>query len=345
MRKRLPLALAAAGSLLAAGLITTTPAVAEPTMNPGGPCLQENQTVMRSSVPDYRAMERQLLNIEKNSKGRVKVASAGKSGEGRELYYATLGTGDTVIWLQARIHGNELHSTESVLQILQELGSSGSPSVKQILSELTIVAIPMYNPDGAEANIRQSTTPNRQDLNRDWERFTQPESEAFWHLFVEKAPSIALDLHHMGQAPRVAGTDDLNQFQIGAHSVDPSRMSADQWKLARQLSEVSIDAISGYGQTHVAKYPYIDITGGVISRMILGGTAPDGFSPSMQKNVDAAIFYEVRSVGQKSNGYLEQLFTRPVMAVLKAAADGSLYSSDWSDYDKLSYATNAPCGA
>lgn len=340
---RTPLLIAAAGSMLAAGLLAV-PAVAEPTMNPGGPCLQENQTVSRSSVPTYLDVEQQLRSIEHNSKGRVAVASAGESGEGRELYYATVGTGDTVIWLQARIHGNELHSTEAVLQILQHLGSSNSPEVKQILSELTIVAIPMYNPDGAEANIRQSTTPFRQDLNRDWEQFRQPESEAFWHLFVEYAPSIALDLHHMGQAPRVAGTNDLNQFQIGAHSVDPSRMAPEQWTLARQISEVSIDAISGYGQTHVAKYPYIDITTGVISRMILGGTAPAGFDPESQTNVDAAIFYEVRSVGQKSNGYLENLFTKPTMAVLNAAADGSLYTSDWQDYDNLSYATSGPCG-
>lgn len=343
MRMRMPLALAAAGSLLAAGLISTTPAVAEPSMNPGGPCLQENQEVKRSSVPTYLDVQRQLRSIEHNSKGRVKVDSAGQSGEGRELYYATVGTGDTVFWLQARIHGNELHSTESVLQILQHLGSSNSKEVKRILSEMTIVAIPMYNPDGAEANIRQSTTPFRQDLNRDWEQFRQPESEAFWHLFVEYAPSIALDLHHMGSAPRVNG-NDLNQFQIGAHSVDPSRMKPEQWKLARQISEVSIDAISDYGQTHVAKYPYIDITTGVISRMILGGTAPEGFDPAMQSLVDAAIFYEVRSVGQKSNGYLENLFTKPTMAVLNAVADGSLYTSDWADYDKLTYATSGTCG-
>ncbi len=43
-----------------------------------------------------------------------------------------------------------------------------------------------------------------------------------------------------------------------------------------------------------------------------------------------AIFYEVRSVGQKSNGQLERLFTIPTMAVLTAAADGSLASYDVS---------------
>src|SRR5699024_844945 len=97
-------------------------------------------------------------------------------------------------------------------------------------------------------------------------------------------------------------------------------------------------------QTHIAKYPYIDVTTGVISRMILGGTAPAGYDPESQTIVDAAIFYEVRSVGQKSNGYLENLFTKPTMAVLNAAADGSLYTSDWQDYENLSYATRGSCG-
>jgi murein tripeptide amidase MpaA len=69
-----------------------------------------------------------------------------------------------VFWLQARIHGNELHSTEAVLQILKYLGSSGSAEAKRIRDALTVIVIPMYNPDGATANIRQSTTPLRIDL-------------------------------------------------------------------------------------------------------------------------------------------------------------------------------------
>jgi hypothetical protein len=40
----------------------------------------------------------------------------------------------------------------------------------------------------------------------------------------------------------------------------------------------------------------------------------------------------VRSVGQKSNGQLENLFRIPTMAVLTAAADGSLSSYDISGY-------------
>ena len=241
------------------------------------------------------------------------------------------GHGPDVFWLQARIHGNELHSTEAVLQILRYLGSSGGPEAALIRDRLTVIVIPMYNPDGATANIRQSTTPLRIDLNRDWELFQQPESRAFYALWEETHPRLALDLHHMGQSPIVEGTNQLNTFQIGARSIDPSRMTAEQWLTNRQMALISVDAVSKLGTGNVARYPLIDITNAVISRMLLGGPGPDGSDPGFE--TQGAIFYEVRSVGQKSNGMLEQLFVRPTMAVLNAAADGSLYGHPGTGWD------------
>ncbi|HEU0286545.1 MAG TPA: M14 family zinc carboxypeptidase, partial [Nocardioidaceae bacterium] len=210
MRKTLTVL--AASAMLAAGIGGT--ATAEPPQNPGGPCLQDDQNVSLSSVAGYADVVQALDRIERTSQGRVTVASAGQSGEGRQLLYATVGHGPKTFWLQARIHGNELHSTEAALQILDYL-DGGSNTARTIRENLTVIVIPMYNPDGAEANIRQSTTPNRIDLNRDWENFAQVESVAFWKLWRDTRPELALDLHHMGQAPIVEGTNDLNQFQIG----------------------------------------------------------------------------------------------------------------------------------
>ena len=331
--------------LLAAGLSTGNVALADPPHNPGGPCIQDGQNVSLSSVAGYADVVRALDRIEQTSKGLVDVASAGESGEGRDLLYATVGTGPTVFWLQARIHGNELHSTEAALQIL-DLLASGNPAAKLIRDRLTVVVIPMYNPDGAEANIRQSTTPTRIDLNRDWENFAQPESVDFWSLWRTVAPELALDLHHMGEAPVVDGTDDLNQFQIGARSIDPSRMTAQQWQTNRQMAMVSVDALEHYGPANIAHYPLIDITNAVLSRMLMGGTAPPGETPVTQAQTptQGAIFYEVRSVGQKSNGQLENMFRIPTMAVLTAAANGSLGSYDVSGYPSLPFATQGPCG-
>jgi hypothetical protein len=331
----------AVGVGLAVAMAGSAPAD-PPAHVPGGPCLEENQNVSLSSIPSYEEMVRQLRSIEASSRGTVEVASAGRSGEGRELLYATVGDGPDVFWLQARIHGNELHSTEAVLQILRYLGSSGSAEARRIRSALTVIVIPMYNPDGATANIRGSTTPFQIDLNRDWELFRQPESRAFYELWEELRPRLALDLHHFGQSSRVQGTNQLNQFQIGARSIDPSRMTAEQWLTNRQMAMISVDAVERLGAAGVARYPLIDITNAVLSRMLMGGPGPDGTSPGF--STQGAIFYEVRSVGQKSNGFLEQLFVRPSMAVLNAAADGSLYRHPGTGWEALPFGQGVPCG-
>lgn len=317
------------------------PATADPPHNPGGPCIQDDQNVSRSSVAGYDDVVQGLDRIARTSNGLVKVQSAGRSGEGRELLYATIGSGPDVFWLQARIHGDELHSTEAALQVLNLL-TGGSPAARLIREKMTLVVIPMYNPDGAEANIRQSTTPARIDLNRDWENFAQPESRAWYPIWAGFRPRLALDLHHMGTAPVVNGTNDLNQFQIGVRPIDPSRMTAQQFLTARQMSMVTADALAGFGQTHIARYPEIDITNAVLSRMLLGGPGPGGSDPGFK--TQGAIFYEVRSVGQKSNGYLEQLFNRPTMALLTTVAQGKLSDVDVSGITAIPFATHGECG-
>jgi hypothetical protein len=49
-------------------------------------------------------------------------------------------------------------------------------------------------------------------------------------------------------------------------------------------------------------------------------------------------------VGQKSNGMLEQLFVRPSMAVINAAADGSLDNHTGTGWDALPFGEGVPCG-
>ena len=137
MRTRRWLTTAALASGLALAMGGSAAAV-PPATSPGGPCLEPGQQVSLSSIPTYEEVVRQLRSIEASSQGAVEVASAGQSGEGRPLLYATVGDGPDVFWLQARIHGNELHSTEAALQVLKYLGSSGSPEARRIRDALTV---------------------------------------------------------------------------------------------------------------------------------------------------------------------------------------------------------------
>ncbi|MGH3343572.1 MAG: hypothetical protein ACRDPK_11980 [Carbonactinosporaceae bacterium] len=103
-----------------------------------------------------------------------------------------------------------------------------------------------------------------------------------------------------------------------------------------------MNALERYGPVNVARYPEIDITNAVLSRMLLGGPGPDGSDPGLA--TQGAVFYEVRSVGQKSNGQLENLFRVPTMALLEAVAQGELERTDVSEFGALPFAESGRCG-
>src|SRR5699024_4431227 len=103
--------------------------------------------------------------------------------------------------------------------------------------EMTMYFIPMYNPDGAEANVRTTTIidpetgePKRDDnnriiqidLNRDWAEtaFVARESLAYYTLWTDVKPEFMLDLHHQG-VPRFPDSDIPVTMSLGI-SLAPS---------------------------------------------------------------------------------------------------------------------------
>jgi hypothetical protein len=100
-----------------------------------------------------------LAQIEATSQGRVNVDVIGRSHRGREIYAARVGTGERVLLITSEIHGNEKTGTEALLHMLRTLGSSGSRQAQAVREGVTIVAVPKFNPDGAELNQRQNDFP------------------------------------------------------------------------------------------------------------------------------------------------------------------------------------------
>lgn len=150
MTRKNKVALLCSSIVLSAGLVS--PVYADsPGKNPGTP---ENQQYSISGFIDHEELSNRLAQIENNSQGTVDVEVAGYSNQGREIYKATVGTGDKVILIQSEIHGNEKTGTAALLKILQNLGSNRSPEVREIREEVTLVAMPMMNPDATELNRR-----------------------------------------------------------------------------------------------------------------------------------------------------------------------------------------------
>jgi hypothetical protein len=175
-RTRLGLAVGAAASIALAGL-SIAPSQAAAPEGPGQGACKTFDDPQWNGWTDHEELTRALQIIEKTSNGRVSVDQIGTTNLGRELWAARVGTGDRVLMVQSAIHGNERTGTEALLGILRDLAASNDPATQSMLSEVTLVTLPMVNPDGGELNRRMNviswdevaeTYPQVADAPRAW---------------------------------------------------------------------------------------------------------------------------------------------------------------------------------
>jgi hypothetical protein len=155
--RRLParntrLALAAAFALT--GSLVVVPPVAASAGEPAQGTCKTFDDPQYNGWTTYEELGPQLREIERTSNGRVRVDVVGRTQLGRELYAARVGTGRRVLLVQSAIHGNERTGTEALLGILKDLGTGSDPATQRALQGVTLVAMPMVNPDGGEINRR-----------------------------------------------------------------------------------------------------------------------------------------------------------------------------------------------
>lgn len=149
MQRKSKFAFVCSAVLLSAGLLA--PVHASPA-NAADSSVHQKPPV--SGFISHEELTRELNQLERTSNGKVNVEVAGYSNQDREIYTATVGSGDKVVLIESEIHGNEKTGTKALLNMLQQLGSNNSPDMRQLREELTIVAMPMINPDATELNRR-----------------------------------------------------------------------------------------------------------------------------------------------------------------------------------------------
>ncbi|KMY56053.1 Tat (twin-arginine translocation) pathway signal sequence [Bacillus sp. FJAT-27231] len=341
----------------------STSAMAAETV-PGGP--STNGELSYDSVVTYEDMIKMLKDIEKTSKGKVEVFKLdqyGKSEQNRSFYAAKVGTGPIKVWIQAQIHGDEKLTTRAVLDLLKTYGSSGSKDVEAILKNVTIYAIPMYNPDGSIMNTRSTTLYENGepklgsdgksltiDLNRDWavNGFKAKESLVFYKYWADVKPDYAVDLHHQG-FKTVYGTNESTTMSLGV-SLAPNGPTLPSVKnyndVTRQMQVYVYDALKDYGYMHIDRYQVgsgekryeIDIKGGVVSAMMLGLNY-NNLNPTHHSN--PAIFFETKgntregNLGQKSNGHLTKQNYLGLKAIVEGIASGKVNSVDPNRWEEI----------
>jgi hypothetical protein len=92
-----------------------------------------------------------------------------------------------------RQHGDEPVSTEASLKFIALISSENSKEQQKSLGDCVVYIIPMANPDGAEKLTRLNGV--GADLNRDWGKFTQPETRAIYTVTKSIKPLCVVDMH------------------------------------------------------------------------------------------------------------------------------------------------------
>jgi hypothetical protein len=356
-RRRLTVLAAAAALTVAAPLAAGSPALADANFP------SPNGNTSTASIVTYDDLVAELLRIEKTARFGVDAFTLAEAGtavstseQGRDLYVATVGEGDEHVWLQGRIHGNEPYGTESLLAVLKELGTNGSPDWTLLRETYTFHVIPMYNPDGSELNIRhtvlQDGSEKRIDLNRDWGvgKFEAAESVAFYEYWTMVDPAFAVDIHHQG-LKREYGTGDEVTLSLGISLAPggptlPGVEGGAYDVLTRQMHVHVYDELSKLGYVNMDRYQVggsleIDIKGGVVSAMMLGldyqGLNPEGHS-------NPAIFFETSgntsdgSLGQKARGKSIQQNVQALSELLVGMATGEVQQEDPARWEEIPHA-------
>ncbi|GAA4876930.1 M14 family zinc carboxypeptidase [Serinicoccus chungangensis] len=151
MRKSTPALTGAALLALVAGAAVPLSAQAVPENSHCGTEPGDNNT----AFVDYAQLTREVQKLEQTTQGRVDVEVAGQSNQGRDIHVARVGEGDTVVYVQTQIHGNENHGTEALLNLLREMGGN-TAQARELRENITLVGIPRLNVDGGENDTRQN---------------------------------------------------------------------------------------------------------------------------------------------------------------------------------------------
>ncbi|WP_413229853.1 M14 family zinc carboxypeptidase [Halobacillus litoralis] len=277
--------------------------------NPGTP---DNQQYSISGFIGHSELSKKLNQIEKSSQGEVNVEVAGYSNQGREIYTATVGSGDKVILIQSEIHGNEKTGTAALLNMLKQLGSNNSAEYQKIREEVTIVAMPMINPDATELNRRgndlswsevEEDFPQLQGSAPSWNYYTY--TNQYWDYASNPGFDVNRDFN-----PDLNYTPKAEDF--------PGDSSMPGWYItpeAQTVRDVYKNLMTEFGQVdvfvdlhHQGEY-YVEGTDDKVTLSISGDFVPD---PSSE---------EGSKYSQYSDTYNEELSKQLNVAAYDALQD------------------------
>jgi len=201
----------------------------------------------------HRDVETRLRAVRDASPGLFSLAEIGRSVESRAIYDLSFGRGRFTVLLWSQMHGDEPTATSALFDLFDYVRRHrAEPAVARMLDALTIHAVPMLNPDGAERFQRRNA--QGIDINRDALLLQAPEGRALKALRDRLRADVGFNLHNqswrtsVGRPPRPASITLLSVAFDEARTVSPGRL------LTKRLCAVIRDALEPLAPGRLGRY-------------------------------------------------------------------------------------------
>lgn len=198
-------------------------------------------------------VEAQLQRLQALAPGLLQVEVAGHSVEGRALYHVQLGSGPLHVLLWSQMHGDEPTATTALLDVLEYLRlHREQPPVQHVLSALTLHAVPLLNPDGAERFQRRNA--QGIDINRDALALQTPEGRTLKTLRDRLQPALGFNLHNQDWRTSVSGTGRPASISLLAPASDEARSDTPGRLLAKRVCATLREALEPLAPGQLGRY-------------------------------------------------------------------------------------------
>jgi hypothetical protein len=177
----------------------------------------------------------------------------GRSAEGRVLQSVRYGSGPTTVLLWSQMHGDESTASMSLLDLFNHLSvSPDDPTAIRIRERLTVIVLPLLNPDGAERFQRRNA--QGIDINRDARMLATPEGQTLRALQERYRPRFGFNLHDQNPRIRVGSTGRVAAISLLAPPFDAARSYNPVREDARRLAGLLRGTAEALVPEHVARY-------------------------------------------------------------------------------------------
>jgi hypothetical protein len=198
-------------------------------------------------------VEAKLKEVQGTTPDFFRLERIGASVEGRSISHLWFGTGPMHVLLWSQMHGDEPTATSALFDVFEQFRRHRTePAYARILSALTIHAVPMLNPDGAERFQRRNA--QGIDINRDALRMQTPEGQVLKALRDRINPPIGFNLHNQNWRTSAGKTGQPATISLLSVAFDEARTESPGRVLTKKTCAIIRDALEAMAPGRIARY-------------------------------------------------------------------------------------------